>query len=65
MVGEADFPSPVHLGRFAVELRQGDLGRGGRVGHGNVELHFELVLQHLVDIPGVVQVSYNINLKPS
>lgn len=40
---EADLATTVHLGRLAVQLRQFDLRRGGRIGYRNLELQVKLI----------------------
>ncbi len=55
VVGHADLATAIHLGRLAVELGQGDLGRRHRVGHGHIELHVELVLLEIVDMPALAE----------
>ena len=55
VVGEADLSAAVHLGRLAVELGQRDLGRRHGERHRDVELHVELVLEELVDVPALAE----------
>ena len=55
VVGEADLPAAVHLGRLAVELWQGDLGRRHGERHWDVKLDVELVLEELVDVPALAE----------
>lgn len=38
---------------LAVELRELELGSGGRVGDRNIELEIELVLEEVVDVPAL------------
>jgi len=48
---QADLPSSVHFGRFALQFRELYLGGDHRVGSRNVELEVELELDQLVDVP--------------
>ena len=62
VVGETDLAAAVHLGRFAVQLGEGDLGGGGRVGDGDVELDVELIFEEVVDVPAFAWKQYEIEI---
>ena len=55
VIGHADLAAAVHLGRLAVQLGYGDLGRRRRICHGHVELDGELVLEQLVHVPALAE----------
>ncbi len=55
MDGKADFAAPVHLGSFAVELRDLYFWRSCGVGGRDVKLPVELVLDELVHIPALAR----------
>jgi len=48
---QANLPSAVHLGRFAVEFRELQLDGNGGVPCWDFELKLELVFQQVVDVP--------------
>ena len=52
---EADLAAAVHLGRLAVQLRDLDLRRGGRVRGRHVEFEVELVFEQLVHVPALAE----------